>query len=968
MFRNPRDRSSESSLPSVGRPPTPPPHPNSIIRNSSPYFGPTATPTPHLAGMKARFVQQSLASRSPAIGKKTAVATSNSRTKPQLNQSILNFFAKSDRSGAATSNGVDDQELFVKESNRNSSVFTDRDRFTTPPFLHDTDHLFEQDDPDTRYNECSSPVKRRRISSPKVTQLPTALEVGTGDGVDDSEIAGSGTLEPPTTRKTVRGPFIEESESEEEQDNTVSTRAAISDNFGSDLIVEEDNVVAGNGTEDSESALPACRQQTAKEVAKIDMPQGFSSEHPAYFENTDPEPRVRPSLTRESTSVMPMDEDEFDGMGDFEDEFFEEGEEYMERRWLEEQKMLEEGLDEDSKSESAGEAPTTPQQAAGQDPSVEGTACPICNESMRGTTEAEASAHVNGCLDGKPTPLPASNKKPTQFDGSEPLRIITGAKRFQRTAIARPPQENPFSLSKDGSYGSAFSKLMSGHAEDAAWAAAAANQVSSRGKPAYQRTCPFYKIMPGLYICVDAFRYGRVEGQNAYFLSHFHSDHYIGLTSSWCHGPIYCSKVTANLVRQQLKVDPKWVVDLEFEKQVEVPATQGVFVTMIPANHCPGSSLFLFEKVVGKGSNPKVNRILHCGDFRACPAHVNHPLLRPDVVDNISGKTRQQMIDTCYLDTTYLTPKYAFPSQEDVINACAEMCVSLSKEIPDHNDAWERAKSERAGSGMVKFLEKGYAEDNTPVKMEENAFIEREDNHSIKREDSTWIKKENRSLIRKKEDMEDAKPNGRGQLLVVIGTYSIGKERICLGIAKALNSKIYAPAPKQRICAALEDLELSSRLTNNPLEAQVHMQMLMEIRAETLLDYLQGYKSHFSRVVGFRPTGWNYRPPTSRFTENPAVSTVLNSEGWKSRFTMKDLVPQRGSSRESNCFGVPYSEHSSFRELTMFCCALRIGRIIPTVNVGSAKSREKMKMWIEKWEAEKKKSGLFQVEEGATSW
>jgi DNA cross-link repair 1A protein len=27
-----------------------------------------------------------------------------------------------------------------------------------------------------------------------------------------------------------------------------------------------------------------------------------------------------------------------------------------------------------------------------------------------------------------------------------------------------------------------------------------------------------------------------------------------------------------------------------------------------------------------------------------------------------------------------------------------------------------------------------------------------------------------------------------------------------------------------------------------------------------------------------------------------------------------------------------------------------------------------MKMWIEKWEAEKKKSGLFRVEEGATSW
>lgn len=83
---------------------------------------------------------------------------------------------------------------------------------------------------------------------------------------------------------------------------------------------------------------------------------------------------------------------------------------------------------------------------------------------------------------------------------------------------------------------------------------------------------------------------------------------------------------------------------------------------------------------------------------------------------------------------------------------------------------------------------------------------------------------------------------------------------------------------------------------------------------------------------------------------------------------MAELVPQRGSTREANCFGVPYSEHSSFRELTMFCCALRIDKIIPTVNVGSAKSREKMKGWCEKWAMEKKKNGLFKVADGQTIW
>lgn len=380
------------------------------------------------------------------------------------------------------------------------------------------------------------------------------------------------------------------------------------------------------------------------------------------------------------------------------------------------------------------------------------------------------------------------------------------------------------------------------------------------------------------------------------------------------------------------------MVDLEFEQQAEVPGTQGVKVTMIPANHCPGSSLFLFEKVVGRGINPKMQRVLHCGDFRACPAHVQHPLLRPDVLDAVSGKNRQQKLDVCYLDTTYLTPKYAFPSQEQVIRAVSDMCVSLSKDKVDEFDQWEQAKKDRAGSGMVKF-----------------------------------VRTESTNQVSELDDDGKAVSNGggkkfRGRLLVVCGTYSIGKERICLGIAKALNSKIFAAPNKQKICRALEDPELNSRLTTNPLEAQVHMQMIMEIRPETLADYLTGYKPHFTRIVGFRPSGWNYRPPNSRFVESPSVQNVLYADSWKSKYSMAELVPQRGSTKDASCFGVPYSEHSSFRELTMFCCALRIDRIIPTVNVGSAKSREKMKVWMEKWAAEKKKSGLFKVGDDVQEW
>ena len=910
MFRKPHEIPTHSpgvAQPSIGRPPTPLSTP---VKNPFALAVPPSVPPPKMAATKMKSGKPTSL---PTIGRQGPIgsakkSTATSKGKDKANGNIMAFFKKSEQE-----NG-----LFVEEKGGVAAQWDDvENREPTPQ----EDGLSESLEPleDDRFNESSSSIKRRKMERAFGSGL-------SDDGALDGDQTASSKAQIGLQRRA--GPFLEDSDSEPDED-------------------EQPEAVIGIGEEsNAHDGLHGLIAGTAARQDVVSLNE----------DSLDDGVLQRPSLIKEETSYGPEVDDfkDFEGMDDFDEDPFEEGDEYMERKYMEEQAQLEATENENDYDLAPSEEDAEPNLIQSEAP-ADGPTCPICSVSLTGVSEQDAGVHVNNCLDGNPTLLPERKKSVSPSSATKSEKIsCTPANQFRKPNRApKPGQANPFTLGQSTrNGGSAFKKLMSGHAEDAAWAEAAASEHSSRGKPSYQRTCPFYKILPGLFICVDAFRYGAVQDCQAYFLSHFHSDHYVGLTSNWSHGPIYCSKVTANLVRQQLRVDPKYVVDLEFEQTIEVPNTKGVRVTMIPANHCPGSSLYLFEKVVGKKMNgePRLQRILHCGDFRACRKHVEHPLLMPDVQDKVTGKNKEQKIDVCYLDTTYLNPKYAFPSQEMVIKACADMCISLSKHSVDESDGWEQMKRQRAGEGMVKFIRK---ESNPDIKEE---ALDEDDADGMKLE-----KNPNGSQQVLTTASTPNVQNGRGKLLVIVGTYSIGKERICLGIAKALNSKIYAPPTKQRIVAALEDPELDERMTNDPRAAQVHMTPLFEIRAETLDDYLKDYFPHFTRAIGFRPSGWNYRPPNSRFTDSPTVQTVLHSENWKSVYSMKDLVPQRGSSSRASCFGVPYSEHSSFRELTMFCCALRIEKIVPTVNVGSAKSRERMKAWCERWAVERRKNGIYHL-------
>ncbi|KAK7286497.1 hypothetical protein RJT34_21524 [Clitoria ternatea] len=180
------------------------------------------------------------------------------------------------------------------------------------------------------------------------------------------------------------------------------------------------------------------------------------------------------------------------------------------------------------------------------------------------------------------------------------------------------------------------------------------------GENTVTRACPFYKKIPGTTFTVDAFHYGCVEGCSAYFLSHFHSDHYGGLSKKWSHGPIYCSPLTGRLVQMCLSVNPLYIHHLEFNIEYVI---DGVKVTLLEANHCPGAALIHLHR-------PNGPCYLHTGDFRACKQMQAYPLLV------------NQRVNVLYLDTTYCNPKYRFPSKEDVLNYVVKITKNYLKIHP----------------------------------------------------------------------------------------------------------------------------------------------------------------------------------------------------------------------------------------------------------------------------------------------
>jgi DNA cross-link repair 1A protein len=164
---------------------------------------------------------------------------------------------------------------------------------------------------------------------------------------------------------------------------------------------------------------------------------------------------------------------------------------------------------------------------------------------------------------------------------------------------------------------------------------------------------PPWQAVEGTPFIVDAFgASARHVSSGTWFLTHFHSDHYAGLSASWCRGVIVCTPVTAALVALRLRVPRAALRPLPLNARTCI---DGVWVTLLDANHCPGAAMILFEPPAPAAP------VLHTGDCRWDPG-VMHPMLAPHL-QSLRDRSSLRVI----LDTTYGCPvaRAAFPPAAD---------------------------------------------------------------------------------------------------------------------------------------------------------------------------------------------------------------------------------------------------------------------------------------------------------------
>jgi DNA ligase-1 len=158
-------------------------------------------------------------------------------------------------------------------------------------------------------------------------------------------------------------------------------------------------------------------------------------------------------------------------------------------------------------------------------------------------------------------------------------------------------------------------------------------------------------------------------------------------------------------------------------------------------------------------------------------------------------------------------------------------------------------------------------------------------------------------------------------VLFLVATYVVGKEKILLEIAKRFGKKVHVDARKMEVLRVLGYGE-SGQFTENCLETNIHV-VGWNVLGETWPYFRPNFvkmkeimiERGYSKVVGFVPTGWTYEVKRDKFAVRSKDSCRIHL--------------------------VPYSEHSNYDELREYVKFLKPKRVIPTVGLDVEKSDSK---------------------------
>ena len=167
-------------------------------------------------------------------------------------------------------------------------------------------------------------------------------------------------------------------------------------------------------------------------------------------------------------------------------------------------------------------------------------------------------------------------------------------------------------------------------------------------------------------VAIDFWHPSASRDVRAYFLTHAHADHVVGLNRrNWSPeypgARIYCSETTREAVCARWPTLGRHARALELDAPhaIRLTAETTITVTLIDAGHCPGSVMVLIDGPMG--------RMLHTGDFR-----------REDFDSRarLPASVTRAPIDYLFLDNTYCHPSCAFPDRATATREVVAMCAA----------------------------------------------------------------------------------------------------------------------------------------------------------------------------------------------------------------------------------------------------------------------------------------------------